>query len=558
MSVACFAPYRLKEDLQPILEALATYGAARPSIKLQVWLQSSGVAEMTPSSGWMAPTHGWIEDVLPARNGMDLLRRTILRIPRYRAHLDISLSAVLHAVGASERWVRFEELLFGAYAPFAQRFAALLEWQERESAVKALELRQHAWQEADKKISSLLLHTFSHWDEELWGASGNPNLLFPLLGDLYLPLIESPVYLSLGAGGISVQTGSLVAGLICAAKHGEGVLLPIQTGVEESTHLIPLGLPVRLLSSPTAPGYCVLGLIGRVSLSVQDKFQVSEPSYALMPGGVPFCVQQSAFLEDPLGMIADFMATFWEMADDQKTISAFMSIDRKLDRWPSDPTDDAPPWSRVPTLETLGAIAKPRRLSPEADEALMSMASHTLYGFLLQLLLLEALDRELGEETLILAPPIDRKVQDLEGTTVVLYRSRLVTDPSQEIALRPLYELGPLDPVLARVSREIGILRVCRPYIEEDAGPWSRSLKLLRSAQIIIARHDRWSIAPDVLDRLHGGGLMTQIIRRGRALRERLHAVLEALWMQRHTDSHGEILYGRLRRDSAAAVDTLV
>jgi hypothetical protein len=539
MSDDFFVPYRLKQELLPVLEAFATYGAARVDSELQAWVRNSGVAETAQSGEWMAPSRGWIEDVLPAGNSLDLLRRTVLLLPSYRAHLDIVLCAVLHAVGSSERWARFEELLFGPYAPFAQRFAALLEWQEREIGVKAVELGQHIWQEADRKISSRLLHTFSLWDEELWGASGNPNLLFPLLDDLYLPLIESPIYLAADTDEFPDETTDIITGLINAAKHGEGVLLPMSVGIEESARLIPLGLPVRLLPSPAASGYCVLGLTGRVTLRRRDGFQVAEPAFTPMPEGVPFGAQRSDFCESSLERPPDSMGTFWEVADDQKAFSAFISIDRKLDRWPANPMDEAPPWSRIPIMETLGAVGKPRRLSPEADEALLAMGNHTLYGFLLQLLLLEALDRELGEETLVLAPPIDRKVQDLEGATVVLYRCRLTANPPREIGRRPLYELGSLDSVLDRLSSEIGILRVCRPYMEEDAGPWSRSLRMLRSAQIVIARHDRWCIAPEVLDRLHGGGLMTQIIRRGRLVREKLHATLEALWIQRHADSNG-------------------
>lgn len=558
MSVECFVPHRLSEELLPVLEAFATYGGALPGSQVGAWLQDCGLAESAQSGAWLEPSRIWVEEVLPARNSLDLLRRTVLLLPRYRAHVDIVLCTVLHAVGSSERWGRFEELLFGSYAPFAQRFTALLEWQECETGMKALELGQHAWQEADKKISSQLLSTFLAWDQEIWGASGNPNLLFPLLEDLYLPLIESPIYIFADTGGFHDDTGVTLTGLVNAAKHGEGLLLPIDEGKRQFSHVIPLGLPVRLFSSPAAPGYGVLGLTGRVTLRRRDGLQVPEPSFAPMPEGVALGAQRSDFYDDPVGIFPESGGTFWEVVDDQKASCAFVSIDRKLDRWPANPTDEAPPWARLPAMEALGAVGKPRKLSPEADEALMTVGNHILYGFLLQLLLLEALDRELGEETLVLAPPIDRKVQDLEGTTKVLYRCRLQVNPLGEIARRPFYELGPLDLVLGRIAGELGIPRVCRPYMEEDAGPWSRSLKMLRSAQIVIARHDRWCIAPEVLDRLHGGGLMTQIIRRGRPVRERLHSTLEALWMQRHIDSNGEGPYGKLRGDSPAAVDTLV
>jgi hypothetical protein len=157
-------------------------------------------------------------------------------------------------------------------------------------------------------------------------------------------------------------------------------------------------------------------------------------------------------------------------------------------------------------------------------------------GFWFQLLLLEALDRELGDETLILAPPVDRRVSDIEAATLVLYRPRKQQDSSSENNRR-VATLGLLDEVLTRLSRELG-LHPLPLVINTSAGIWSFSLRMLRNAQLVKDRYDRWVLHPDALDRLHGGGLMKDVIRRGKHFRDqRLHGVLKTLWAQQTADA---------------------
>ena len=154
------------------------------------------------------------------------------------------------------------------------------------------------------------------------------------------------------------------------------------------------------------------------------------------------------------------------------------------------------------------------------------LADHPLFGFWLQILLLEALDRELGEETLLFAPPPHAIVGDVEAATRVYYRPR--SEPNRQ--LQALLELGALDDVMSRVANGVGVRPVA--VLGDRAGPWAMSLALLATVGITQIRHGRWTLSTHALDRLHGGGLMTGVIRRGRAFRQRLHVALEDLWRE--------------------------
>jgi len=155
------------------------------------------------------------------------------------------------------------------------------------------------------------------------------------------------------------------------------------------------------------------------------------------------------------------------------------------------------------------------------------LADHPLYGFWIQTLLIEALDRELGEETLLFVPPTHMIVKDVESATRVYYRPRLGTKKQT----RHLLELGTLDDVMNRIAASVSVRPVAT--LGDTAGPWAMSLGLLARVGIVQTRHDRWALSTHALDRLHGGGLMTGVIRRGKGFRERLHHVIEGIWRQR-------------------------
>src|SRR5947208_3393572 len=115
------------DQLLPTLERLATYGGAKLDAYHAEWLQAVGVVAISPESDWAVATPAWLDCATPAKDRLDLLRRTAVRDLGYRTHLDLIIASVLQTVGVAERWKRFGELIEGPLRPFAPRFVQLLE-----------------------------------------------------------------------------------------------------------------------------------------------------------------------------------------------------------------------------------------------------------------------------------------------------------------------------------------------------------------------------------------------------------------------------------------------
>ena len=145
----------------------------------------------------------------------------------------------------------------------------------------------------------------------------------------------------------------------------------------------------------------------------------------------------------------------------------FFSISPEEDSWPLRLSDSVPPWASIPGREILKDVGRPKSLSPFADDALLKLGQHPLYGFLLQLLLLEALDRELGDETLLLAPPLERRV-NRSSRYPRLVRPRVSRDGISEGVAFPYYQLGILDEVFAILAKSFAISGVAFPYISGE------------------------------------------------------------------------------------------
>ncbi|OJH38240.1 hypothetical protein [Cystobacter ferrugineus] len=514
------------EQLAPTLETLATYGGGRPASEHISWLRDVGAAVEDPTA-WTLPSIVWLEAVAPARDRLDVLRRTAIRDPGYRAHLDLSLASVLSTIGSAERWKRFEELIQGPLLPFAPRFVQLLEWLERWRGQRCRMFDASVWQDAEELVAGGDGKTFAAWDQKLWGAGGNTATLFPLLQDQYVPLLEHPVHFSLDALQLDQKAETLLRSLVEAARRGEGVGTTVsQQGTIDV--LLRAGVPLRLYA---VGAQVTAALVGAVSISAKTEpdleLQGSRSfAFALPEHALRSCAWDSA-------QHAKATARFWEWAESSgQDAVGFLSVDDQLRTWPEQRAE-APPWGQLPVAASLRGMARARRESPEVDEALLALANHLLFGFVLQLLLVEALDRELGEETLVLAPPTDRRVDDIEGATHVFYRPRGVTSAEGASLRQDSYDLGTLDSVFGELAKSVGIRSIAYAYRGTDLGPWSRALRIMRSAELVVGLYDRWSIAPHVLDRLHGGGMMTTVIRRGRQFRERLHSELHLMWTGR-------------------------
>jgi len=202
----------------------------------------------------------------------------------------------------------------------------------------------------------------------------------------------------------------------------------------------------------------------------------------------------------------------WDMIDSNVKFYCFFSIKDRDGQWPDEISKSTPPWAEIPDKRSLMEVGKPKSLTPGIDDKLRKLCSHTLYGVLIQLFLLEALDRELGEETLTLAPPLHYRTDHIEAETHVFYQPR----PKFGIDRKPQqfrsFDLGLLDSTLSELSQYLGINCICYPYENEISGPWSHALKLLRDSGVVTGYHDRWTLSSPVLDRLHGGGLMTSVL----------------------------------------------
>jgi hypothetical protein len=517
------------EQLGLILERLVTFGGACVPNSWRNWLRHVGIAHGIQSKDWMCPTRHFLVDAVPARNALDLTRRAALRDPLYRTHLDLSLISVIHAVAVAERWQRLEELIFHACLPAAPRLMLLLESQIERLAHQARNLSDADWKNARLTMLDGESNTFFAWDRQLWGDCRGPSDLFPLLLDLYLPLTGQPVHLSEDDERIDAASRGRVAQLILAAIEGEGLVIPASE-LEITRRLQDSGVPVRTWAV-TATHFSA-ALVARVAC--ECSYRVSCGDLTAVPGGLAELAKQSYCIHSDEVRVPTRLSA---IADDGESTIAMFSVSLSLNRWPDETPEESPSWMRVPGVAVFSAAGKRRTDSPEADDALLSFSDHPLYGFILQLLLLEALDRELGEETLILALPPNSKIASVEewADTKVLYRPRIRKANSYCAESQGFLVLGLLDDVFTWVARELGIVSVATPFVLESGGPWSRAIALMSTAQVVDGRPDRWILTATthILDRLHSGTLMRNVIREGRALRDKMHSVLLTLWREK-------------------------
>jgi hypothetical protein len=520
-------------SMTDVLENLATFGAALIPVRYRPWLTAIGVVHEESIDGWSIPTPFWIDDTLPCQNPKDLLRKTVLRDCRYRAHLDISMATVLHAIGVSERWQRLEELIFEAFLPFMPRFVQLMEWQQKVTGKKLKQISETDWLKADESTTRGCVTLFVQWDEILWGESKTLSSKFPLLTDLYLPLIHYPIGINSRTHQFPEKSGGLLYQLVNAATQKDGLIVS-NDFKEHAEYLANNGIPIR--TSFYSDQFIMAWLVGRVTIS-ENKWVDSEGFEAIqVPFGITDRTSKSMIVKskDMSGAVANL----WDVIDSGTKLYSFLSIKDRASQWPDEISKRNPPWAKIPDKSSLMSVGKPRSLTPNIDGELRNLCGHRLYGALIQLFLLEALDRELGEETLTLAPPLHHRTDRIEEETHVLYQPR--SKPGIDRMLQQLqsFDLGLIDTTLSALAQYLGIYRICHPYEDEISGPWSHALKLLRDSGVVTGYHDRWTLSSPVLDRLHGGGLMTSVIRRGRQYRDNIHDALYTMWKikQKKTD----------------------
>lgn len=506
------------EQLATVVDRLVTCGGARVPKSTAAYLQYIGVACGDERNEWVWPNPAFIERALPANDASDLLRRAAVRDPRYRLHVDLAMFSVIHAVAVSERWKRLEDLLFGQCRSVSPRLLQLMHW------ISGL-ANEPIHKVASKRISEALLRcddpVFGHWDSRLWGEGRGLTDLFPLLLDLYVPLQGQPIHVT----GSDEINSELLASLIHAAVEGEGLLLPADQ-LDDVKSLQSQGVP--LFSGLHSDGRIHALLVGAVELECEPKSSCGEltDSHRI----VTSAARSSRVISQPSA------APMWSVSE-RGELFAPVSIGTDESRWPNQPMADAPPWHQLPGADLISTAAKRRKDSQDADAAVLEIAKHPLYGFLLQLFLLEALDRELGEETLALALPQNRKLETVDdwADTSVLYRPRdESSDDGEPKDQDGFLVLGSLDEVVPIIGRELGIKGIATPYHSSDM-PWSRAVYLMSTAGLVDGRPQNWrlTITTFILDRLHSGSLMKDVIRGGRSFRDQMHMVFSELWKQK-------------------------
>ncbi|MEW8552655.1 MAG: hypothetical protein AB2605_02585 [Candidatus Thiodiazotropha sp.] len=520
------------DELLRELTVLATYGRGRVGESNSRWLSAIGILVDARGADGSQPRRTWLDATLPCADRRDLLCRSLLRDPNYRLHVDIVVGAILQTIGATGRWSRLEGLLFHSFRYFIPRFSGLLDWVSVSLQKEPYELTIEDWQNIDAENAGPDAELFRNWDKTLWGGGSNYADMFPLLEKLYLTLTDVAVFFS----DVGTETeNAFLAKLILAARDGEGVLCTSEE-LETCKKIAARGAPLRL--AETDKGKYVAGLCGCIEFAYEKN--VEKVFHEFAPG-VCRSAKNSRLVP---ASEHDIGCDLWQIANEDACCFGFISVETDGESWPDrakkgkENDDNIVAQTGLPWGSELKDLVVPRKNSPRADESLALVARHLFYGFLIQILLLEALDRELGEETLILAPPTGGRVDDLEGATHVFYRPRQAA--GEVWGHNDTLDLGLIDDVLSEVAVSVGLEKVFVPF-KGPVGPWSLGLRLMRSADLVRGRFDRWTLAPHVLDRLHAGGMMTGVIRRGKGLRDRLHKALHEQWDQ-HRRSVGELV----------------
>lgn len=522
-----------------VVETLATYGVVRPVGEFDPWLKGIGVVAENPQSSLLVPTNLWLSHAVPSVNHRDLLRKTALCDHLYRQYLDVTIASILHMIAKTERWGRFEELIFGQFRSFTPRFVQLLTGLSQLLDKDSKQVIDNDW--LSVVSDEMLQHkdTFNQWNACLWGTAETPSALFPLLGDLYIPLLDVPIHFSCMQSNVDDTQKRLLCSLIRSSQHSEGIIVEDN----EKDCLISMlknGLPVRVWPSGQQ---LKAGIIGNVTVTVPASSDMKTTEPTQLPVTMPTV---KAAIRESGSDCQDTSTDLWSIRDKCSNTYVYYALDLRSNKWPDDFPPEIPEKYAVPPLNLLRDAGKSRSVSPHVDTALQWLGDHPLYGFLLQLFLLEALDRELGDETLVLVPGASRDENNWcdEATTRLVYKPRTQGTGSTEIHF-PSYDLGMIDAVMTPLSRSFGIDRIVHPYALEGCGTWSTAFQLFRQADIISDRYNRWSLAEHILDRLYGGGLMTSVIRKGKEVRETLHIILKEIWdekerLQKKREVHSE------------------
>jgi hypothetical protein len=505
------------QQLSETVERLVVFGGVVATQPTADWMERCGIVQrVVGADEWLAPTFSFLSASLPARDQHDLVRRSVVRDPRYRLHLDMILARVVQVIAKGERWSRFEDLLFGSLEPLSQRLLALIEWASRHFNCTPAEIEEGQWVQFEDVLFGEQLAVFRAWDASLWGEARGAADLFPLLEQLYVPLCHLPVCLI-----PSRESAGLLADLVQSAKSGDGVVLkssdqPLIEAIQAA------GAPVLFSSDPPL---CVLA--GRVEVILPGQVQEELP-YRSASLGVNRDSTESR------SIIGSDEIAWLQTGNDARCAIPFISLPPGLDAWPEGFGDQSPAWTRLPGRAAICATDRLKK-SLEYDEALIQLDQHALYGLILQLFVAEALDRELSTETILLAPSLEKVGMDAIAGTSVLYRPSGNQDRDLGGFSGGFLNLGDWEYVMGHVARSFGLHPLPLPFLKSQCGLWSWAFYMMIDLGLVIGQSDRWALSSELHDRMYTGALMTKVLRGRRSMREEIHSALNRLWRDAHS-----------------------
>src|SRR5262249_32016095 len=139
---------------------------------------------------------------------------------------------------------------------------------------------------------------------------------------------------------------------------------------------------------------------------------------------------------------------------------------------------------------------------------------------------------ELGQETINLS--VKKVESDGKSQTQVrfFYKPAEIRRDGQVHRDPPVYSLGDFESVMHQLSLQLSVQGM-QPSSELAASQlWTAALLMLEQVGILFvdASHDRCFLSVEALDRLHGGELMTKVIRNGQSSRESMRSALREMW----------------------------
>lgn len=518
-------------QMQSTLQALSRCGGISSAIQYGSWLVSVGAVGRGEPDDWLVTDPVWLSHATPARDDLDLLRRTAIGDAMYRFHVDSMVAEVLAAIAAGARWDRLEELLFGALTAFAPRFVQLLEVCRFYSSAEPGTSR--AWNDLRQIVEREDSVIFARWDRELWAdMPGGGPALFPLLVELYPSLLRIPTCVHENEHALTPAAGDLLSSMVVAGCRGEACLVD-SVDQPELQELINLGLPIRKWPPDSLPVDCrhKVGLVGPVRFVSTGT--PTTPLEVGAPLSIDKALMQTCRFDRPYRRPSLLnQEAFWAVPVEEVQVIAFPGFDLPS-TWPDDPVS-CQPGIRVPPARLFLGLKTFQRRTVQTDEALLMLSQHLVFGFLLQLFLLEALDRELNQETIsLMLKGGESNVPDVDWLHV-FFQPAYAQDGSPQAPQCSAYDLGEFESVLNRVSSALNLRPAGLTYIKDGHGFWSLAVRQFYELGLVepTASQDRFVLGPELLDRLHGGELMRFVLRRGRDVRDKIRSALQDVWRE--------------------------